>query len=225
MSLETKIEELTGTVAALTTIIQQQLAVQERLLAGQAKAIETVAAGNPAAPAKRGRKAKDDAVDSTDTQNTSAEPADTASGADDASSAAEGNSAGADTTTDTTHADTGETTTGGTTTSTASAAADAKSKLTFAVAAKTWLDQKEQGSAEYKVRGKTIMGILGNFGAAKMSEFPAENEDKAMFYLKRAVSGLTINFDAEYDFEGDPKQDEPVAAEVATADEDEDIFA
>lgn len=203
MSLETKIEELTGTVAALTTIIQQQLAVQERLLAGQAKAIETVAAGNPAAPAKRGRKAVEKEV--SDTPNTSDEPADTASGADDASSAAD------------------EPASEVVEEKPKPAATEEKAKLTFAVAAKTWLDQKEQGSAEYKVRGKTIMGILGNFGAAKMSEVPAENEDKAMFYLKRAASGLTINFDAEYDFEGDPKQDEPVA-DAVPADEDEDIF-
>lgn len=203
MSLETKIEELTGTVAALTIIIQQQLAVQERLLAGQAKAIETVAAGNPAVPTRRGRKAAE--KEAVDTPNTSDEPADTASGADDASSAA-----------DEPAAEVVE--------EKRKPATEEKAKLTFAVAAKKWLDQKEQGSAEYKVRGKTIMGILGNFGAAKMSEVPAENEDKAMFYLKRAASGLTINFDAEYDFEGDPKQDEPVA-DAAPADEDEDIFA
>jgi len=203
MSLEAKIEELTGAVTALVEIIKQDTIIKERLLAGQSKAIETVAAGNPAAPAKRGRKSKEETA--ADTQTTSAEPADTASGADDADSASDEAPVAA-------KAD-------------PKPAADApKEKMTFSVAAKKWLDKEEQGSDAYKARGKTIMGILANFGAAKMSELEAGDEDKAMFYLKRVASGLTINFDAAYDFAGDPKQDEP-AAGAAAADEDDDIFA
>lgn len=203
MSLETKIEELTGAVTALTAIITQQVAVQERLLAGQSKAIETVAAGNPAAPAKRGRKAKETEAEATDTPNTSDAPADTASGAEDAGSVSEEPAPKAD-----------------------PKPAAEKEKMTFSVAAKKWLDKEEQGSDAYKARGKTIMGILANFGAAKMSELEAADEDKAMFYLRRAAKGLTINFDAAYDFDGAPDQPEPVVEETSAAgsDDDDDMF-
>jgi len=208
MSLETEIAELRGTVTALTEIIKQQVAVQERLLAGQTKAIDTVAAGNPATTEKRTRvrKAKEEA-ETSDIPNTSAEPADTASGADDAESASEAASEEPAPKAD------------------PKPAADApKEKLTFSVAAKKWLDKEEQGSDAYKARGKTIMGILANFGAAKMSELEAADEDKAMFYLKRAAKGLTINFDAAYDFDGAPDQPEPEAAGAVASDDDDDMF-
>ncbi len=198
MSLEAKIEELTGAVTALAEILKQQASIQERLLAGQEKAIETVAAGNPTTAGKRTRKPKD-----SDTQNTSDAPADTASGAEDAASASEEAPAPKDEPKPAAEP----------------AEAGDKPKMKFSEAAKKWLDKETQGSDAYKARGKTIMGILANFGAAKMSELGEADEPKAMFYLKRAASGLTINFDAAYDFDGDPKQDEPAAAA-----EDDDIF-
>lgn len=202
MSLEAKIEELTGAVTALTTILQQSVANQERLLAGQQKAIETVAAGNPATGTKRGRKPKDAEPEAeTTTQNTSEEPADTASGAEDAASASDEAPAEKPA---------------------AEASAD-KPKMTFSVAAKKWLDKETQGSDAYKARGKTIMGILANFGAAKMSELNEADEDKAMFYLKRAAKGLPINFDAPYDFAGPVDQPEP-EVEVAGSDDDDNMF-
>jgi len=79
----------------------------------------------------------------------------------------------------------------------------------------------EQGSDDYKARGKTIMGILANFGAAKMSELEAADEDKAMFYLKRAAKGVAINFEAAYDFDGAPDQPEPEVAGAADDDGDD----
>lgn len=219
MSLEQKIEELTGAMTALTAVMERTAANQERLLAGQEKAIEAVKAGNPATATTRSRKPK--AVEAEAAEQKNDEPADTASGADDAGSASEGNSAGVDATTATTAADNSATTATGTTTSTASAAAE---KLTFAVAAKKWLDKEEKGSAEYKARGGKIMGILGNFGAGKMSDISADDEDKAMFFLKRTVKGLPVTFDAAYDFSGPFDQDEPAADAPAASDEDEDMF-
>jgi hypothetical protein len=197
MSLEAKIEELSGTVAALTALMQQQVTIQERLLAGQEKALATVAEGNPTTATKRGRKPKD-----ADTQTTSEEPADTASGAGDAESASDapGTADAADET---------------------PPAAD-KPKLTFGGAAKKWLEKEAAGTDAYKARGKTIMGILANFGAAKMSELNEADEPKAMFYLKRAAKGCTINFDAAYDFAGEPDQAEPVAA--ADSSDDDNMF-
>lgn len=195
MSLEQKIEELTGTVTALTAIMEKMTANQERLLAGQEKAIEAVKAGNPAT-ATRGRKAKAEAApeaEKTVTPNTSDEPAATESGEDAAETASE------------------------------PAAPTEKKPLSFAEAAKKWLDNAEKGSDEYKARGAKIMGILGNFGAGKMSEIGADDEGKAMFYLKRTVKGLPVNFDAEYDFAGAVDQTEPEAA-TAAAEDDDDMF-
>lgn len=198
MSLETEIAELRGTVTALTALLAESNVIHERLLAGQQAAIATVAAGNPATTGKRTRKAKDD------TPTTSDAPADTASGADDAGSASEEQAPKVE----------------------PKPATEAKEKLTFSVAAKKWLGKEEQGSDAYKARGKTIMGILANFGAGKMSELEAADEDKAMFYLKRAVKGLTINFDAAYDFDGAPDQPEPAVEETSAegSDDDEDMF-
>lgn len=217
MSLELKIEMLTSTIDALSAVMAQTVANQERLLAGQKDAIEAVKAGNPATATTRSRKPK--AVEAEATEQKNDAPADTASGADDAASASEGNSAGVDATTATTAADNSATTATGTTTSTASAAAE---KLTFAVAAKKWLDKETKGSDEYKARGGKIMAILGNFGASKMSDISADDEDKAMFFLKRSVKGLPVTFDAAYDFAGAFDQDEPVADGGAAADADDD---
>lgn len=199
MSLEQKIEELTGTITALIAVQQQVVANQERLLAGQKDAIEAVKAGNPATATTRGRKAK-----AADTPNTSDAPADTASGAEDASSASD------------------EAPTPPSEEKSTPAPAE---KMTFGVAAKKWMDKAEKGTDEYKSRGQKVMGILGNFGAGKISELDAEHEDKAMFFLKRSVKGLPVTFDAAYDFAGPVDQAEPVAEAAAAVDEDEDMFA
>lgn len=198
MSLEQKIEELTGTITALIAVQQQVVANQERLLAGQKDAIEAVKAGNPATATTRGRKAK-----AADTPNTSDAPADTASGADDANSASDE---------------------APTPPSEEKSTPVPAEKMTFGVAAKKWMDKAEKGTDEYKSRGQKVMAILGNFGAGKISELDAEHEDKAMFFLKRSVKGLPVTFDAAYDFAGPVDQAEPVA-EAAAVDDDEDMFA
>ena len=200
MSLELKIEELTSTIDALSAVMAQTVANQERLLAGQKDAIEAVKAGNPATATTRSRKPK--AVEAEATEQKNDAPADTASGADDAGSASE-------------PAPVEEK-------STAEAAPAATATLTFAVAAKKWLDKETKGSDEYKARGGKIMAILGNFGASKMSDISADDEDKAMFFLKRSVKGLPVTFDAAYDFAGAFDQDEPVADGGAAADADDD---
>lgn len=209
MSLEQKIEELTGAVTALAAVMQQSVANQERLLAGQEKAIAVVAAGNPATASTRGRKPK------ADTPPPSDEPADTASGEEDAGSASEGNSVGA--------AESASTTESPAASKSDAPAAD-KPKAGFAENAKKWLDKAEKGSEEYKQRGANIMAILGNFGAGKMSELKDEHQDKAMFFLKRAAKGLPTTFDAAYDFSGPADQPEPVAETAAASDDDDDMF-
>lgn len=199
MSLEAKIEELTGTVAALSALMERTAVNQERLLAGQEKAIEAVKAGNPSTATTRGRKKAAEA-------DTSSAPADTASQAEGAETASEGNAAAE--------------------TAKEEKPAAAASTIKFGDAAKKWLDKAEKGTDEYKSRGSKIMAILGNFGAGKMSEVKDEDEAKAMFFLKRTVKGLPVTFDAAYDFEGSFDQDEPVAAEpeAAASDDDDDMF-
>ncbi len=201
MSLEAKIEELTGTMTALIAALNRTSDNQERLLAGQEKAIEQVKAGNPTTAATRGRKPKEVPAAETTTDQSAA----TESGADVAKTADETPAAAPKE-------------------ETAPAPAE-KEKATFAVAAKRWMDRAEKGSADYKARGTLVMGILAKFGAGKMSELDEANEDAAMFYLKRSVKGLPVNFDAAYDFAGDPEQPEPEAAADAAADDDEDMFA
>lgn len=194
MSLEQKIEELTGTISALVAVMERTAANQERLLAGQEKAIEAVKAGNPTT-ATRGRKAKE----ATPTPNE--EPADTASGAGDAKTASEpAEEKKAD-----------------------PEPAPAAEKATFGVAAKKWMDKEEKGTDAYKARGAKVVGILAHFGAGKMSELKDEDDAKAMFFLKRTAKGLPVNFEAAYDFDGPADQEEPVAAEVAS-DDDDDMF-
>ncbi len=78
----------------------------------------------------------------------------------------------------------------------------------FATYAKAWLNSVKDGSAEYKRRGKLLMGILAHFGAGKMSELDKKNHHKALFFLKRDEAGMVVEFDADYDFDGDPAQDE-----------------
>lgn len=172
MSLETKIEELTGAVSALSALVATQVAIQERLVAGQAAALEKIDAGKDkvAAAPRRSRAAKEE-PEATATPKT-AEPAPTESGAEDADSAS-----------------------------------NKPAAYSFADYTKAWLNSQEQGSAEYKRRGKLLMSILGNFGAGKISEVDEKHHAAAVFFVKRDEAGKTIEFDAEYDFAGDPAQE------------------
>lgn len=171
MSLEAKIEELTGAVTALAEIVKSQVAIQERLVAGQAAALEKIEGGKEKATTTRRTRAAKDEPEAAPAPKAE-EPAPTASGAEDA----------------------------------ASASSEPK-KVSFADYAKAWLNSQEQGSAEYKRRGKLLMSILGNFGAGKISEVDEKHHTAAVFFIKRDEAGKPIDFDAEYDFAGDPAQD------------------
>ena len=195
MSLEQKLEEATNAMTALATIMEKVVHNQERLLAGQQAAIEKVAAGNPETAIRRRRKPKNP---DAETQTTEESPAATESGEQGATTASD--------------------------TKAEKPAADTKATPKFADVAQKWLGKAEKGSDEYKARGAKLMGILGHFGAGKMSELPETAEDEAMFYLKRHVKGLTVTYGAAYDFAGDPEQPEPEVVEVATEEDDDDLF-
>lgn len=205
MSLETALAENTAAMTALATIMEKMVHNQERLLAGQQAAIEKVAAGNPETATKRGRGRPPKNADA-ETPTTEESPAATESGEAAATTASEGK-------VDKPKAET-------------PAATETKATPKFADVSKKWLEKAEKGTDEYKKRGAAIMGILGHFGAGKMSELPEIAEDEAMFYLKRHVKGLTVSYGAAYDFAGDPEQPEPVVEETAAdgSDDDDDLF-
>jgi hypothetical protein len=95
----------------------------------------------------------------------------------------------------------------------------ASEKVGFGVFAKDWLGDKT--SDGYKDRGKHLMGVLANFGAGKIAEVSEKNEEAALFFLKRFTAGKPINFDVEYDFSGDPAQDETAGDDFGGAFDDE----
>ena len=198
MSLEQAILDLSEDVTALTAVMEKMIHNQERLLAGQQAAIEKVAAGNPDKPT-RGRPKK----------NAEPEPAAETPATD----------------TQPTSEKPADTESGEADVKTASDKPAENAVPPFKDVAKKWMDKAEKGTDEYKKRGVAVMGILGHFGAGKMSELPEDAEDKAMFFLKRHVKGLPVNYDAPYDFAGDPLQDEPeVSGGEAAAEDDDDLF-
>ena len=170
--MEAKIEELTGQVTALTEIITRQVAVQERLAAGAAAAMEKIEGGKAAATGGEGK--------ATRTRRTAA-----AEPKADAPAPTESGEAAAE-----------------------AASSEPEPKVvTFKDYAQNWLNAAEKGSDEYKRRGKHLMGILGNFGAGKISEVDEKNHAAAIFYIKRDEAGKPVDFSAAYDFAGDPAQD------------------
>lgn len=76
----------------------------------------------------------------------------------------------------------------------------------------TWLSG--DANAEEQGRRAGIAGaIVQHFGAANLRSF-ADDEQRyyALFYLERAKAGLKIDFNQEYDFDGDPLFDAAPAA-------------
>jgi hypothetical protein len=197
MSLEQALTANTEAMTALAAVMEKMIHNQEGLLAGQQAALEKVAAGNPDKPTRgRPKKAETEAV--VQPEKTDTPP---------------------------TSEKPADTESGEQSVATAADAADAPAAPPFKDVSKKWLDKAEKGTDEHKKRGVAIMGILGHFGAGKMSELKPEDEDKAMFFLKRHVKGLPVNYDAPYDFAGDPLQDEPeVSGGEAAAEDDDDLF-
>ena len=67
--------------------------------------------------------------------------------------------------------------------------------------------------------------IVANFGlggtlTGPKSELSAEQRAQALFYIKRKAEGLTVDFNADYDFSGDPTQGGVGNEEPAVGDDD-----
>jgi hypothetical protein len=88
LGLEAKIEELTGAFSALSTLVASQVAIQQRLVAGQAAALEKIDGEKDkvAATTRRSRTPKEEPEAAPAPK--AEEPAPTASGAEEAASAA-----------------------------------------------------------------------------------------------------------------------------------------
>lgn len=184
MSLEAKIEELTGAVAALTAIVTSQVAIQERLAAGAQIALEKIEGGKAAAGAAEGkatrtRKPKEEAAPEPKAEKVE-EPASTESGEAAAASASSDDEV---------------------------PFADFAKKWLMGVKDLDPKDKTSKGYPEYQRRGKFLMQILGHFGVAKAPELPEEKHLAAKFYIERFKAGKEVDFDAAYDFTGAPDQE------------------
>ena len=193
MSLEAEIAELRGTVTALTEVLKQQIAVTERVVAGQAAAIEKLEAAKPSSAGTRTRKQKEEPAAAADEGKSNDAPADTASGAAAASSASE----------------------------TKSFLPDVKDADGLKAHVGAWTGATEDADERAKRVG-VLKAMAEHFGCApKFAELAADADrlKQSLFFIERAKAGLPIDFKADYDFGGDPKQDGG-ASEVA-AEEDE----
>lgn len=191
MSLEAELAELRGTVTALTEVLKQQIAVTERVVAGQAAAIEKLEAAKPASAGTRTRRSsKDDAPADTKAEG-NAQPADTASGAADASSASDAKSF----------------------------LPDVKDADGLKAHVGAWTGATEDADERAKRVG-VLKAMAEHFGCApKFAELAADADrlKQALFFIERAKAGLPIDFKADYDFDADPAQ----AGAAAAVEEDE----
>lgn len=180
MSLEAEIAELRGTITALTEVLKQQIAVTERVVAGQAAAIEKLEAAKPSSAGTRTRKQKEEPAAAADEGKSNDAPADTASGAADASSASEEKKPAHPT------------------------GADLEAHI------KAWTGSTDDADERAK-RVAVLRDIATHFGGKGFAPL-IENPREAYFYVERAKAGLTIDFKADYDFDGDPAQGGSAAA-------------
>lgn len=85
-----------------------------------------------------------------------------------------------------------------------------------------WTGATEDADERAKRVG-VLKAMAEHFGCApKFAELAADSDrlKQSLFFIERAKAGLPIDFSADYDFAGDPKQDGGVAAVV-----EEDEFA
>lgn len=202
MSIETMLAELTAAIQkntetslALIASLGTTAANQERLIAGQAAAIEKVEGGKAPAARTRGRPAKAD------------EPAATESGAGAAAAASESEPAGPNVrvvseddlrtlaagwmkeqTTDTDRTTVGE-----------------------------FLKAVAENFGKKKLVGPVVEG-KEHLGAGISDP---DHVKEAWFFISRKKAGLSVDFSGDYDYDGDPTQGAPVAA--APADDEFDI--
>lgn len=200
-------ELLTGLTAALVANTSQLAIVaanQERLLAGQAAAIEKIEAGKGVVGGStgRGRRKASDAAEQA--------PTDTAPTAE----------------AEQTQASTAATATTATEVTDDDVRAVAVPYLTGQNPTPYPAGLDEAGQKAEKVRrGTFLKSISDNFGTPQLcgekSTLNADERRQVVFFIKRHIGGGEVNFSAGYDFNGDPLQG--AAAAPAAAEDEFDI--
>lgn len=184
MSIETLLQENTAAVLTLAEAIKAQTAITERVVLGQQAAIEKLEGAKAAATGTRTRrKAGDDAPSTPAAEDAgNAAPADTASGAAVASNASEPKT---------------------------NAVLDADGMKALCGA----FTKAAADDADRAARVAWLKSLAGYFfpngdvvGTAALVATP-DNAKKAEFFIERKKAGLDVDFGAEYDFDGDPKQE------------------
>jgi len=181
MSIEVLLQENTAALNALAAAIAAQTAVTERVVLGQQAAIEKLEGAKAAATGTRTRKPKDETPAATEDKGNAA-PADTASGEVAASSASEPKT---------------------------NAVLDADGMKALCGA----FTKAAADDADRAARVGWLKSLAGYFfpngdvvGTAALVATP-DNAKKAEFFIERKKAGLDVDFGAEYDFDGDPKQE------------------
>lgn len=180
------IEGILGMIINLTTALNRTADNQERLLAGQAAAIEKIEAGKGGTATTgrgRGRTKAEETPVVTDTAatNTEQQP-------DPAPTQTE-------------------------TKSFLPAIADAEALKAYVGA---WTGAVE--GADRASRVDLLKAIAAEFGVAPKFSDLMPHLQKTLFYIERAKAGLTVDFKADYDFDGSPSV--PAAAAPAAGDDD-----
>ncbi|MDR7182055.1 MULTISPECIES: hypothetical protein [unclassified Sphingopyxis] len=85
-----------------------------------------------------------------------------------------------------------------------------------------WFGETDE-EGERATRRGFVEQIVGKLGA-RVSELEPAKARQAVFYLRRKRAGLTVDFDAAYDFDGSPTQDAPAAAAAPAAEADDDLL-
>ena len=89
------------------------------------------------------------------------------------------------------------------------------------VVATKWRNSTEDADV-HATQNAFLKSIAEHFGSPKLSgpdcTFDSDQVKQAIFFVKRKSGGLTVDFGADYDFDGSPKQETAAAAPVAVAD-------
>lgn len=203
MGIEAKFDEFIAAVKENTAALLTVTANHERLLAGQAAAIDKIEAPKAKRETKAEKEAREKAEAADDAGNVASDPVPTASATPAATTVAEP-------------------------TSDLPAVTDEQVKAT----AVAWMGTTEDVTEKTK-RAKWLQELIGSFGVddrdMKMltgpdSKLNNDHRAKTVFFIKRAhkLGGIEhVDFAAPYDFSGAPDQDVPrVEAAAAVAEFD-----
>jgi hypothetical protein len=186
---------LEATIQALIVVQEKNTDALERLLAGREDALEQLK--NAASPAATGTRSRAKKVDTV------------------AETVVENGAAAAATTAATASVET----------KTVARPVDATNdELKARIAA--WLGTDPAQQAERKPQLAALLAQLGSPAVAgEKSTITDEQRYHATFYVERFKAGLPVDFGADYDFDGDPlNQDAPAADEEPAAAEEEDML-